>query len=292
MGNIGGSQLEVLNCSNTHVGGAVYELPASLTHLIAPSTHVFRLPRQLPPALVDLEMGSAELNQSLSSLNLGSLRHLERLLLSENQLHGSVPSFANLSCLSDLLLNSNSLSGSLPMLPVSLERVDLSESLTQCMHIQEPERQQPYGIVPTFIAFSGSNAFAGQIPDTYGQLANLQSLSLSSNTHLSGGVPITFRGLKQLQSIDLSDCGLNSDVMPWAALELPELRELNLAENSLGGKTPGTVKEANLSYVLERWLSNTTALPRLQIVDCEYSRDPTNIYVLLTPFRALHTAYY
>lgn len=122
----------------------------------------------------------------------GSLRNLQHLELSANNLVGHIPStIFNISTMRVISLSSNKLSGSLPAnrnfrLPV-LTELYLGENSFS-------------GTIPDFITQASklsilelsNNSFTGVIPNTIGNLRNLQRLSLFNNYFTSSTSELSF----------------------------------------------------------------------------------------------------
>ena len=77
------------------------------------------------------------------------------------------------------------------------------------------------------------------LPDTVGNLVNLQRLFLNGN-NLQGEIPTTLTGFTNLQELRLNDNQF-SGAIPNAIGNLPSLQSLRLFSNSLTGEMPATI---------------------------------------------------
>ncbi|KAH9666243.1 protein kinase domain-containing protein [Citrus sinensis] len=168
-------------------------------------------------------------------LEIGNLQNLEELGLGQNKLIGTVPvAIFNVSTLKFLELQDNSLSGSLSSI-VDVRLPNLEKLLLWGNNFS--------GTIPHFI-FNASklsilelsqNSFADFIPNTFGNLRNLQRLKLYDNYLTSSTPELSFL-------FSLSNC--------------KSLTHLSLSNNPLDGILPRT-SVGNLSHSLkEFYMSN------------------------------------
>lgn len=140
---------------------------------------------------------------------------LRELVLSENQLTGSIPqSLGNLALLESLFLYSNQLTGSIP--PEIGNLTNLSRYL-----------------------YLGGNQLSGPIPPQLGNLQNVKYLSLSLN-RLTGEIPHEFANMQSLEAMYLTGNQLSGSVPPELG-QLGNLRVLHLATNQLSGSIPSSI---------------------------------------------------
>ena len=94
-----------------------------------------------------------------------------------------------------------------------------------------------------------ANELSGGIPaELWGNLTNLQVLSLSTNT-LSGEIPAELGSLTNLQILSLSANGLSGEI-PEELANLANLRRLDLLQNGLSGEIPEELGNlANLEWL-------------------------------------------
>ena len=89
----------------------------------------------------------------------------------------------------------------------------------------------------------GYNELTGSIPETLGQLNNLQSLRLADND-LTGPIPETLGQLNNLKSLNLAGNDLMGPI-PEALGQLNSLQSLQLADNELTETIPETLGQLN-----------------------------------------------
>ncbi|KAK8714003.1 hypothetical protein V6N13_149205 [Hibiscus sabdariffa] len=182
-----------------------------------------------------------------------SLRNLTELILSGNQLNGSIHS-TNWSSLPNLVildLRRNSFSGNIP--PTLFQ----SESL-KAMDLAENQFSGGFGEVKGELSLQlevidlSHNGLEGQFPMFVFEIQGLQSLSLSWNK-FSAVIPLSaFQKLKNLTTLDLSYNNLSID-SSFTNLPFPNVYELNLASCNLT-RFPEFLK--NLSLLQHLDLSN------------------------------------
>jgi Leucine-rich repeat (LRR) protein len=183
--------------------------------------------------------------------SVGELKHcpsLRRIYLAHNELEGTVPRFASLSCCLQFLdLSFNKLSGPLPDLlsfsdpsnpapPSSLQLLDLS-----------------------------SNRFSGSMPNTYTLMPNLQALAVSNNGMLSGPIPALLSPPPPQNQASLKFLLLNGNNFtsnfsstlpeyaeggqPFPSWNLPSLLLLDASDNALTGALDLRSSQTNMSHL-------------------------------------------
>jgi hypothetical protein len=178
--------------------------------------------------------------------------HVRRLLLSHNQLTGSIPpELGNLSSLESLLLSHNQLTGSIPP-----ELGNLSSLLSlwlfsnQLMGSIPPELGNLSSLLSLWLF---SNQLTGSIPPELGNLSSLWSLLLSHN-QLTGSIPPELGNLSRLSSLRLSSNQLTGSIPPELG-NLSRLEWLELHNNLFSGPLP--VSLTNLVYLNAFRFANT-----------------------------------
>ena len=135
-----------------------------------------------------------------------------------------------------------------------------------------------------------ANGLSGEIPaELWGNLTNLQVLSLSTNT-LSGEIPAELGNLTNLQSLYLSENALSGEI-PEELGNLANLKLLYLDSNELSGKIPA--KLGNLTNLEDLFLNRNelsgplpltlSALSQLLVLDI---RETTLCAPVNTAFQA------
>ncbi|KAI3852423.1 hypothetical protein MKW92_030220 [Papaver armeniacum] len=205
---------------------------------------------------------------------ISSLKSLEILTLSQNQLHGEIPveifslpslihldlsynslvgtipnQMGNLRNLVGLDLSYNSLSGTIPATIgnlVLLQKLDLSSnSLTGTV----PETIEKLKLL-AFLALS-NNRFKGKFPKGITKLESLQYLLMDGNSMFMS-LPNELGNLVKLQELRLGNSGYSGEI-PTSFSRLMNLSTLSLENNRLTGEIP--VGLSNLSHIYHLNLS-------------------------------------
>lgn len=153
--------------------------------------------------------------------------------LNSNNLTGAIPSdWSTLVELRRLNLDSNSLTGSPPTVPDSIFVIDLdSNGLTGSI-------PTAYGSLPNLTSLSlAANNLTGGIPSELGNLTNLVTLRLQSNTGLGGSIPVELGNLSNLQTLTLQNTGLTGTI-PTEFSGLTSIVSINLSTNNFSGGIP------------------------------------------------------
>ncbi|KAH9714591.1 protein kinase domain-containing protein [Citrus sinensis] len=216
---------------------------------------------------------------------LGNLTKLERLQLFWNNLTGAIPKeIGNLTKLKELSLDGNRLQGEIP-LEISnlqnLEELDLRHNKLVDVRLPNLEALLLWGnnfsgTIPRFI-FNASklsilelsqNSFSGFIPNTFGNLRNLEWLNLRDNYLTSSTPELSFlsslSNCKSLTFIHLSDNPLDGILsktsiggnklngsIPITLSKLQKLQGLGLDDNKLEGSIPDSICRLTELYELE-----------------------------------------
>ncbi|KAL8551137.1 hypothetical protein ACS0TY_000280 [Phlomoides rotata] len=211
------------------------------------------------PNLSDLEMSSCEFKKFPNFLR-SNMPRLESLDLSNNSIHGTIPSWFTSNAgylhwkdLWYLDLHSNSLRGTFPpficnmsqLYILNLSHNKLTGNIPECL----PNS-------PDLIVLDLSrNEFHGRIPTTIGAVYQLVYLGLNGN-HLQGPLPPSLANCTHLEVLDLGN-NIIQDTFPWWLHTLHQLKILILKSNSFHGSiTPP--------------FSNNS-LTNLQILDLSYN---------------------
>ena len=158
---------------------------------------------------------------------IGSLVHLEKLVLFRNKITGAIPStIGNLKSLKSLNIAFNKIAGKIPA------------EIGNATSLQSVELYM--------------NMISGTLPAELGKLSNLEVLSLFNN-EIEGNIPNELYGLKSLKVLLLSSNKLSGKLSPNIS-NLKSLENLSLFENNLEGNVPWdleklrNLKEMNISY--------------------------------------------
>ncbi|RVX06789.1 putative inactive leucine-rich repeat receptor kinase XIAO [Vitis vinifera] len=229
---------------------AVSKLP-SLSELHLSSCGLSVLPRSLPSSnltsLSILVLSNNGFNSTIPHW-LFQLRNLVYLDLSFNNLRGSIlDAFANRTCLESLrkmgslcnlktlILSENDLNGEIT------EMIDVLSGCNKCsLENLNLGLNELGGFLPNSLGNLSNlqsvllwdNSFVGSIPNSIGNLSNLEELYLSNN-QMSGTIPETLGQLNKLVALDISE-------NPWEGIlteahlsNLINLKELSIAKFSL-----------------------------------------------------------
>ena len=242
--------------------------------------------------LVYLDLSSNHLNDSIPEAfaNMTSLTYLD---LSNNDLNGPIPDdFGNMTALAHLYLLSNRLNGEIPkslsnlcglqrlFLPYNyltgvLEKDFLacSNNTLEALYLTD---NQFKGSLPNFSGFSqlrelflGFNQLNGTLPESLGQLAQLEKLDIASNS-LQGTVSSNHLfGLAKLWYLDLSFNSLTFDI---SLEQVPQFQGqfIMLASCKLGPHFPNwlqtqkplqklDISASGISDVIPSWFWNLTS---------------------------------
>jgi len=217
-------------------------------------------------------------------MEIGFLKGLEKLDLSENQLNGSIPSsIGHLEELEELHLNNNNLTGSIPKEVGNLVKlVSLNLGANQFFKpipsaIGNLERllylnlsRNDLRSIPSTIGnlinlktldFS-SNPFVCSIPSTIGNLVKLVYLDGSNNVRLFGSIPPSIGNLSELVFFSFSGNKGMSGPIPPEIGNLKNLVSLNLHNNGLSGSIPPEIgKLVNLEGLYLGWNQLSGTIP-------------------------------
>ncbi|KAI3666726.1 hypothetical protein L1987_88746 [Smallanthus sonchifolius] len=187
-----------------------------------------------------LDLGNHNLNGPIPE-NLADLAQLQCLVLSHNNLSGSIPSKSSLSFsqvnIPDLSYAQHrgvfdlSYNRSLSRL-TNLTTLDLSGNLLT--GLIPPEFGDSLKLQGLYL---GKNQLSGTIPERLGRLSSLVKLNLTSNKNFSGPVPTSFGNLKGLTHLDLSSNELSVEE---AVTEQAVTESAAIEPPSVGRRTTGS----------------------------------------------------
>ena len=211
---------------------------------------------------------------------IGQLENLRVLNLNGNQLTGTMTgtipeTIGQLKNLQDLYLGGNQLTGCIPLALYAIPNNDLHRLELYSCHIYIVEEPQVAALVALYESTGGdhwgnntkwlsgtplsewfgvetdengrvtslsllANGLTGPIPETIGQLKNLQDLYLGGN-QLTGSIPETIGQLKNLQDLYLNGNQLTGPI-PETLGQLENLQYLYLDGNELTGCIPSALQ--------------------------------------------------
>ncbi|XP_071738664.1 receptor-like protein EIX2 [Rutidosis leptorrhynchoides] len=208
----------------------VTELRLSDYHLVGKINPSIKMLKQLQT----LDLSGNDFQSNHIPNFLGSLTNLGQLVMANANLSGPIPhQLGNLSNLWYLDLSGNSLKGSIP---VSFEVL----SSLECLDVSENILTGPlpnFARWPSLVILSlAHNLFNGSIPDDLtGGRESLQELDLSGN-QLSGDLPNSIGQLSNLISLDISSNSLHGVISDLYFINLSSLTYLDMSFNSFSFK--------------------------------------------------------
>ena len=187
---------------------------------------ILEAPLSPPRRVIGLRLRNKGLTGQIPAA-LDNLTELTQIVLSRNQLTGSIPALSNLTKLRGIYLEHNQLSGSLPDLSAltSLSTLALTNN-----KLSGPLPAWLNKLPSLFALFLASNQFSGSIPDL-SALTGLEYLILSRN-QLSGSIPSTLGNLSKLEYLLLANNPLTGGI-PSQLGRLKELEDLSLCGTDL-----------------------------------------------------------
>jgi len=246
-------------------GNDVSHIEGSLAHLLGNCCHLKQLDMSrnklqsdalgnhtqfecISHDLMYLDLSHNECNGHLPPW-LGQLENLTSLIMTDNNLVGSLPCaiITKLVNLQNLVLSNNNFTGSLPdcigelvslkILILSSNQFDgvIPRSLVQLVSLKDLDLSQ--------------NSLNGTIPHNIGQLQNLSTLYLPENK-LHGNIPYSLSLLLNLRNLDISLNHLENLVsdIRWPS----QLVYLNLTNNHISGSLPQDISDSlpNVTHLL------------------------------------------
>ncbi|XP_058076421.1 leucine-rich repeat receptor protein kinase EMS1-like [Magnolia sinica] len=221
-----------------------------------------------------LDLSNAAISDTIPNWFWDIASHLSHLNLSNNYIHGQLPSQISFSGWATVDLSSNSIQGPFP-LPMKVSQLNLSnnslvgpipENINHVMQIASlllVSGNQIDGTIPSAIGEMmylrvldlSRNNLHGSIPPTLGGCTQMEALDLSGN-HLSGPIPESIGLLTHLQTVHLNYNNL-SEELPSSMKNLSRLETLDLGENKFSGRISTWIGESFLSLRILRLRSNT-----------------------------------
>ncbi|GAY68466.1 hypothetical protein CUMW_264350 [Citrus unshiu] len=250
--------LRILSLSYNDLSGAVPKDIGNLSKLKELYLGRNRLQGEIPRGfgnLTELELMSLSENELQGGIpqELGNLTKLEMLQLFWNNLTGEIPlEIGNLQNLEELELGQNKLIGTVPVAIfnvstlkfLEIQNNSLSGSLSSIADVRLPNLEE--------LLLWGNN-FSGTIPRFIFNASKLSILDLQDNS-FSSFIPNTFGNLRNLEWLNLQDNYLTSSTPELSFLSslsnCKSLRLIGLSNNPLDGILPKT-SVGNLSLSLE-----------------------------------------
>ncbi|KAL5702627.1 hypothetical protein ACHQM5_027822 [Ranunculus cassubicifolius] len=167
---------------------------------------------------------------------IGDCSRLSVIDLSSNSLVGMIPnSLGKLQKLQDLILNSNQLTGKIPVEIgdcVSLKNLFLFDNRLGGSLPNELGKLLSLEV----LRLGGNNGIVGKIPSEIGDCENLTVLGLA-DTQISGSLPASLGRLRNLETLSIYTAMLSGEIPPEIG-NCSKLVNMYLYENSLSGALP------------------------------------------------------
>ncbi|EAY81349.1 hypothetical protein OsI_36521 [Oryza sativa Indica Group] len=193
------------------------------------------------------------------------------LVISSNNISGSLPANMETMSLERLYLGSNQITGVIPILPPNLTWLEIQNNM-----LSGSVASKTFGSAPQLVFMDlSSNNIKGHIPGSICELQHLQYLNLANNhlegefpqcigmtelqhfilnnNSLSGKVPSFLKGCKQLKYLDLSQNKFHGRLPSWIG-NFSEVQILILNNNSFSGHIPTSI--TNLAKLARLNLAN------------------------------------
>ncbi|XP_023006262.1 receptor-like protein kinase 2 [Cucurbita maxima] len=211
------------------------------SHGFVTEINIISIPLQLPfpsnlssfPSLQRLVISDANLTGSIPS-DIGDCTELTLIDLSSNALVGTIPTtIGKLQNLEELILNSNQLTGKIPL------------ELTNCKALKN------------LLLFD--NRLTGGIPSDVGKLGNLEILRAGGNRDISGEIPEEIGNCRNLTILGLADTGISGS-LPSSLGRLQKLQTLSIYTTKISGEIPpelGNCSEIVNLFLYENSLSGS-----------------------------------
>ncbi|KAI9196643.1 hypothetical protein LWI28_025691 [Acer negundo] len=198
--------------------------------------------------------------------NLSSFRSLQKLVISDGNLTGTVPvDIGDCTGLTVLDLSSNSLVGTIPSSLGKLQNLQVLILNSNLLTGKIPVEIRRLSNLEELRA-GGNKDIVGKIPEELGECRNLTVLGLA-DTQVSGSLPASLGKLSKLQTLSIYTTMISGEI-PADIGNCSELVNLFLYENSLSGSIPiGICKLKKLEQLLLWQNSLSGAIPE-EIGNC------------------------
>ncbi|XP_022760361.1 LRR receptor-like serine/threonine-protein kinase GSO1 isoform X2 [Durio zibethinus] len=251
--------------------------PFELEHLVLRSLDVgskFPLWLRSQKHLRYLDISNCVISDSIPSWFRNSFSHFHYVNLSNNQIHGQIPSIPWIAFGDSVIdLSFNNFTGPLPQISSNLSFLDLSSNFLSgylfdllCFNLNQTMGMETLnlgenrlsGEIPAcwmkwqnlMVIRLDSNNFTGRIPSSLGTLYSLLSLQLQKN-HLSGEIPSSLRNCTGLLLLDFGQNELYGHIPEWIGHSFRELTVLSLRSNKFSGHIPDQICAVSSLQVLD-----------------------------------------
>ncbi|XP_042412538.1 receptor-like protein EIX2 [Zingiber officinale] len=175
--------------------------------------------------------------------------------LSFNDFSGPIPSkiprqiHINFMSPNYLILSNNHINGSIPSFICKWEQLRILDLSYNRLSGEIPKCWQEANTNLDFIHL-GNNKLTGEIPSSIGNLIGLASLHLDNND-LSGQLPMSLKNCTKLHVIDLRGNNFIGSIPTWIGQSLQQLTVLKLRSNMFSGIIPSNLGELSNLQILD-----------------------------------------
>ncbi|CAL1398238.1 unnamed protein product [Linum trigynum] len=187
-----------------------------------------------------LELDSCQLFGQLSD-DIGNLKRLNRLVLTDNSIYGSLPaSFGGMASLKYLRIERNKINGTLPVSfgqLAELRNADISQNSIEGVFSSEIHLAE---LTKLLSLRAAGNHIVLEVKRDWVPPKQLEVLDLSS-WYVGPHFPIWLREIEHLVSLDLSNSGILEPFPDWFWGMHSQLFYLNMSRNQIPGRLPNLI---------------------------------------------------
>ncbi|KAG6404918.1 hypothetical protein SASPL_132495 [Salvia splendens] len=190
-----------------------------------------------------LDLSSANIRDEAPRWLWSVSSSLVSLLLSDNQISGTIPNLSSTS-IYHMDLSYNQFSGPIPLFPANAFEFRLSGNMFSGSISSICNTDQHHLL---YLDIS-NNQLAGEVPDCWEKLPNLQILNLANNS-LSGEIPPSFSSLQNLNTLQMHGNNLWGE-LPYNLSLCRQLLSIDVGGNKLTGEIPASIGQLHGMFFL------------------------------------------